>query len=177
METNVFFSAVQSALDAHIERMVDARLKEILTTNKAYEMIMSNLSDRVTALENNHTPLHHALDERIAALETKLTEAKLFEQTTNVTIPIDEAKMVEAMNNAEWLWEKVNAYIETGIEDRIERAIDDHCETYDHDSYDTVVSNWNDEDPTEFVRESDIDDKIKETVEEVLNDASFSISI
>lgn len=42
METNVFFSAVQSALDAHIERMVDARLKEILTTNKAYEMSIDN---------------------------------------------------------------------------------------------------------------------------------------
>jgi hypothetical protein len=85
--------------------------------------------------------------------------------------------IVESMNKAEWLWEKINAYIETGIDDRIERAIDDHCSTYDHDDYDNVYNEWGGEEASDFVKERDIDDKIKETVEEVLNDASFSISI
>jgi hypothetical protein len=51
------------------------------------------------------------LVERIAALETKLAEAALFERTTEVTIPVDEAKMVEALNSQEWFWEKVSRYI------------------------------------------------------------------
>ena len=39
METNVFFSAVQSALDAHIKRMVEEAVAPLL--------------ERITALENN----------------------------------------------------------------------------------------------------------------------------
>jgi hypothetical protein len=148
METNVFFSAVQSALDAHIKRMV--------------EEATAGLVEHIAGLS-----------QRIDALETKLTEAKLFEQTTNVTIPIDEAKMVEALNSQEWFWEKLRRTTDA----QIEQAMDDHCSTYDHDEYDNVVSNWNDEDPTEFVRESDIDDKIEGQVNEVLRNATVSISI
>jgi len=51
------------------------------------------------------------LVERIAALENKLAEAALFERTTEVTVQIDEAKMVEALNSQEWFWEKVSRYI------------------------------------------------------------------
>lgn len=47
------------------------------------------LVERITALESDA----FAMRDNITALETKLTEAKLFEQTTNVTIPIDEAKI------------------------------------------------------------------------------------
>jgi len=131
------------------------------------------LIERITALESDA----FAMRDNITALETKLTEAALFERNINVQTLITPETVVNSMNNAEWLWEKVNAYIETGIDDRIERAIDDHCSTYDHDDYDNVVSNWNDEDPTEFVRESDIDDKIEGQVNEVLRNATVSISI
>jgi hypothetical protein len=106
-----------------------------------------------------------------------LTEAALFEKNTNVQTNVTPAQIVEAMNNAEWLWEKVNAYIETGIEDRIERAIDDHCSNYNHDDYDSVVSNWNDEDPADFLREGDLHDQIDDRVNETLRNATFSISI
>jgi hypothetical protein len=51
------------------------------------------------------------LIERIAALETKLAEAALFERTTEVTVPVDEVRMVEALNSQEWFWEKVSRYI------------------------------------------------------------------
>jgi len=58
-----------------------------------------------------------------------------------------------------------------------EQALDNHCETYDHDQYDEVVSNWNDEDPTEFVRESDLDSKVTDAVSDALSNATVSISI
>jgi len=113
------------------------------------------------------------LEERITALETKLTEAKLFEQTTNVTIPIDEAKMVEAFNSQEWFWEKINGFVES----RVMEAMDDHTSSYDHDEYDEMHNEWGCETTSEFVRDNDLDEKIEERVNDVLRNASFSISI
>ena len=155
-------------------------LNQILSAalNAAVAEAIAPLVKRITALEEGCVGIDpRLLEQRVALLETKLTEAKLFEQTTNVTIPIDEAKMVEALNSQEWFWEKINAYIETGIEDRIERAIDDHCSNYNHDDYDSVVSNWNDEDPADFLREGDLHDQIDDRVNETLRNATFSISI
>ena len=111
--------------------------------------------------------------ERITALETKLTEAKLFEQTTNVTIPIDEAKMVEAFNSQEWFWDKINGFVES----RVEEAMADHCSSYDHDEYDNMYNEWGGEDPDDFVKDGYLDDQIVEKVNDVLRNASFSISI
>jgi len=141
-DTNVFFSAVQSALDAHIKRMV--------------EEATAGLVEHIAGLS-----------QRIDALETKLTEAKLFEQTTHVQTLMSPEMIVESMNNAEWLWEKINAYIETGIEDRIERAIDNHCSNYDHDDYDRHIS----DDDIHF--EGDLDDAVREAV----GNLSFDISV
>lgn len=77
------------------------------------------------------------------------------------------------MNSQEWFWEKLHSKISDHVSSRVEEALDNHCETYNHDDYDTVASNWNDEDPTEFVRESDMESKIND----VLNNATVSISV
>jgi len=164
METNVFFSAVQSALDAHIKRMVEEAVTPLL--------------ERITALENNPAQgVDTTLTDRVVALETKLTEAALFERNINVQTLITPETVVNSMNNAEWLWEKVNAYIETGIEDRIERAIDDHCETYNHDDYDNVYNEWGGEEASDFVKEGDLGETVREHVEEAFNNATFSVSV
>lgn len=54
------------------------------------------------------------LAQRIAALETKLTEADLFTRTTAITV--DEAKMVEALNSQEWFWHKVAGFVTNNSE-------------------------------------------------------------
>jgi hypothetical protein len=161
---------LNAIVNAAIATTVDARLTEVL---QQHANIVGALAERITALESDA----FAMRDNITALETKLTEAKLFEQTTNVTIPIDEAKMVEALNSQEWFWEKVNAYIETGIEDRIERAIDDHCSSYDHDDYDALHNEWGGEEASDFVKERDLGETVREHVEEALNNATFSVSI
>jgi hypothetical protein len=89
--------------------------------------------------------------ERIAALENNPAQGQDLTPTTGLT-----REQVEAL---------------------IERAIDDHCETYNHDDYDSVVSNWNDEDPADFLREGDLHDQIDDRVHETLRNATFSISI
>jgi len=133
-------------------------LNQILSAalNAAVAEAIKPLVERIAVLERRIDTLssqHVAMGERLAALENNPV--------------IDEAKMVEAMNNAEWLWEKVNAYIETGIEDRIERAIDDHCSNYDHDDYDRHIS----DDDKHF--EGDFDDAVREAV----GNLSFEVSV
>jgi hypothetical protein len=168
---------ITQALNAAVAEALNALVERIAVLERRIDTLSSQhvaIGERLAALENNPAiGTDTTLTDRVVALETKLTEAKLFEKTTNVTIPIDEAKMVEAMNNAEWLWEKVNNYVDAGIE----RAIDDHCSNYNHDDYDNVVSNWNDEDPADFLREGDLHDQIDDRVNETLRNATFSISI
>jgi hemolysin-activating ACP:hemolysin acyltransferase len=113
------------------------------------------------------------LTDRVVALETKLNTAALFEKNTTVQTDFTPAQIVEAMNNAEWLWEKVNNYVDASIE----QAIDDHCSTYDHDQYDEVYNEWGGESPDNFLKDEYVDDQIEEKVKEVLNNATFSISI
>lgn len=103
------------------------------------------------------------IESRIAALETKLTEANLFTQTSNATITIDEARMVEALNSQEWFWEK----LQNRIDSTVEAGIDEHCSNYDHDDYDSHVS----DDDKHF------DGDIEDAVRDALSNMSFDISI
>ncbi len=118
------------------------------------------------------------LVERIAALETKLAEAALFERTTEVTIPVDEAKMVEALNSQEWFWEKVRRFADGAIDIKIEEAIDEHNERtshFDEDDIDTKIDNAIDK--HEGNRTHGDDDDIEEIVQKLLNSASISITV
>lgn len=143
------------------------------------------------------------LVERIAALETKLAEAALFERTTEVTIPVDEAKMVEALNSQEWFWEKVSRYItnysditvdelhnikerlekittasDARIQELVEEAIDEHNERtshFDEDDIDTKIDNAIDK--HEENKTHGDDDDIEEIVQKLLNSASISITV
>jgi hypothetical protein len=162
------------------------------------------LVERIKVLEFDTQTLRIKID----AMETKLAEAALFTQTTSVTVPVDEAKMVEALNSQEWFWEKVGRFVTdnsritvedlhmvqrrvTALEDAryqgalsrsdveaiVDHALDNHCETYDHDQYDEVYNEWGGEEASEFVKDSDIEDKINDTVNDILRNATFSISL
>jgi hypothetical protein len=141
--------------------------------------------------------------ERIAALETKLAEAALFERTTEVTIPVDEAKMVEALNSQEWFWEKVSRYItnnsditvdelhnikqrlenittasDARIQELVEEALDAHLENANHlddDDIDTKIDSAIEK--HEENRTHGDNDDIEEIVQKLLNSASISISV
>ncbi len=114
------------------------------------------------------------LVERIAALEAKLAEAALFERTTEVTIPVDEAKMVEALNSQEWFWEKVRRFADGAVE----QAIDNHEEGmshYDEDDIDTKIDAAIEQ--HEENKTHGDDDDIEEIVQKLLNSASISITV
>lgn len=87
------------------------------------------------------------LIERIAALETKLTDANLFTQVTPSTITL----------------EQMRAVAEAVVED----AISAHCSDYDHDDYDSHVG----DDDKHF------DGDIEDAVRDALSNMSFDVTI
>jgi len=140
-----------------INNIINAALNAAVTT--AITPLLERIDNLDAICQTQHEGMV-AMRDRITALETKLTEAALFAQTSNVTITIDEAKMVEALNDQEWFWSKINDYVE--------RQMDDHLQTYDHDSYDAVVS-----DSDDFVKSDDLED----TVREAVGNLSFEVSV
>lgn len=117
---------------------------------------------RIEALENNPAiGVDTTLAARVTAIENK------------PAVQVDEASMVEAFNSQEWFWDKINGFVES----RVEEAMADHCSSYDHDEYDNMYNEWGGEDPDDFVKDGYLDDQIVEKVNDVLRNASFSISI
>ena len=154
-ETNLFFHAITEALNAHIERAVETRLTAL---QQAYANAIGELAKRVEALENNPAiGTDTVLEARVKVLEERPVGA------------IDTAQVVVALSHAETFWENINRRIEAATE----AAIDNHCECYDHDNYDTVASNWADEDPTDFVKDDDIESQINDA----LRNASFDVRV
>ena len=54
-----------------------------------------------------------------------------------------------------------------------EQAIDSHCETYDHDSYDSAVSDLEDVDLNNIVSYDNLEDAVRDAVRNL----SFDISV
>lgn len=151
------------------------------------------LLERIATLESANDILHRtqhedmvAMRDRIAALETKLTEANLFTQmvpTPSVLAaqytPISNEQikaalqewatkdsLLEHLDNQEWFWEKLQNRIDAATE----QAMDDHTSTYDHDSYENAVSDLEDRD---FVTNDSLEDAVREAV----GNLSFDISV
>lgn len=122
---------------------------------------IARLQERLAALENNPAiGTDTALAERVAKLE-------------NNPVVIDEAKMVEALNTQEWFWEKLSRKAKEIADAAVEEAIEDHCQTYDHDDYDHVSSAVAEFDFDDVVSRGDLQD----TVRDLLNDASIDIRV
>ena len=102
------------------------------------------------------------LIERIAALETRLTEASLFQKETNVTVDMDALR------------ELVTPLVGSMVEAKIEEAINAHCEEYDHDRYDNIANEVDDlPDFDDFVRGDELDSNVRDAV----RDLTFEVSV
>ena len=165
---------INTLVNAAISAAVQQAIAPLVDQIHNLDAICQTQAERIAALENQAIVTSNAVDARISALETKLTEANLFTQTSNVTIPIDEARMVEALNSQEWFWEKLHNTINDNVVSRVEQAVDNHCETYDHDSYDSAVSAFEDMPSLDdYVTR----DEVRSEIEDVLNNATLSLSI
>ncbi len=152
---------INAALNAAVQQAIAPLMERIENLDaicQTQHEAMVAMRDRITALEDTGDRLYA----RIAALENNPA------QGVEPAITIDEARMVEALNSQEWFWDKLRNFIDAGIDAGIESAIDMHCETYDHDSYDSVVS-----DSDDFVRSGDLEDAVREAV----GNLSFEVSV
>lgn len=173
-------------LNAIVSAAISAAIKE------ATEPLVT----RIAALESANDILHRVQGDRIAALETKLSEANLFTQMTPATITADA--FVTHLDQQEWFWHKVAGFVlnngmsdditalrqrvaelesETQGENRylnredvaslIEEAMDEHTSNYDHDEYDEHLGN----DDKHF--EGDIQDAVRDA----LSNMTFDVTI
>ena len=102
------------------------------------------------------------LAQRIAELETRLTEAGLFQKETNVTVDMDALR------------ELVTPLVGSMVEAKIEEAISAHCEEYDHDEYDRMLRTMEDHDLDDFVKQHELEDAVKDAVSNLTFDISVS---
>lgn len=126
----------------------------------AVQQAVAPLNTRIATLESVCATQHEAMvamRDRIAALENNPA------QGVEPTITIDETRMVEALNSQEWFWSKINDYVE--------RQMDDHLQTYDHDNYDEMASKVYETDFDDYVTR----DSVREEIEDVINNATISI--
>lgn len=156
--------------------MLDLNAIVSAAINAAIKEATEPLVTRIAALESANDILHRVQGDRIAALETKLTEANLFTQMTPATITADA--FVTHLDQHEWFWGKVADFInrefdgrgivsEGRVEELIEEAMDEHTSTYDHDEYDEHMGN----DDKHF--EGDIEDAVRDA----LSNMTFDVSI
>lgn len=174
---NERIAALESANDilhrVQGERIAALELQrgEMQRTIVTYSERISALEEKANFLEDQAVVTSNRIHDRITALETKLTEAKLFEHTSNATITIDEARMVEALNSQEWFWEKLQNKIYASVE----QSMDHHLECYDHDNYDEIASKV--DDLPDNLDDYATRDELRSEIEDVLNNATLSLSI
>jgi hypothetical protein len=171
----VINSAITEAVQASLAQVKQEHLNAIgLASNAAFDRLaafeaqLMAARDRISALEDQAIVTSNRINDRITALETKLTEANLFTQMTPATITADA--FVTHLDQQEWFWEK----LQNRIDATIESAIDTHCETYDHDNYDEIASKVDDlPDLDDYATK----DELRSEIEDVLNNATLSLSL
>ena len=93
--------------------------------------------------------------ERIATLESQsaalLSRVTALEATSIQGLGV----LLENLDNQEWFWEKIRAFTDGAVE----RAVEQHCEEYDHD--DMLTSDALDD----YVKGDDIRDDIRDIIE------------
>lgn len=118
------------------------------------------LQQRLAALENNPAI---GTDTTLAARITALEENK----------DITAAAFVTYLDGQEWFWDKLANKTKEIADAAAEAAVDEHCSNYDHDDYDRVSGAVDDFDLEDVVRNNELRDAIKESME----DASFHVSV
>ena len=142
-------AAVAEAIKPLVERIEKLEFVDA-DRHERLRVLEGALTDRVAALENNPAiGTDTVLAERVVALEQRMDH------------------VIDASD------ERIREIAEAAAE----QAMDNHCESYNHDDYDNVYNEWGSEEVSDFVKDGYFEDQIEEKVKEALNNATFSISI
>lgn len=178
----VINSAITEAVQASLAQVKQEHLNaigalaheitQLQTKADAAEAQLMAARDRISFLEDQAVVTSNAQNDRMIALETKLTEANLFTRMTPATITADA--FVTHLDQQEWFWEKLTQKAGEAAGAAALAALDNHCETYDHDSYDSAVSDFED---MPSLDDYATRDELRSEIEDVLNNATLSLSL
>lgn len=138
---------INTIVNAAISSAVEQATKPLLERLQNLQDSLERQHEGMVAMRNRITVLENAPKGEIAPTQSVL----------------------ESLDNQEWFWEKIRNFVDSGVES----AIDNHCEHYDHEEYDRVVSEVGDVDLSDIVSR----DMVEDTVRDVINNASFSVSV
>ena len=134
------------------ELIADNPAQGVDTTLNAWEMAMQN---RVASADAVAQRMH----ERVLALEM------------HTAVLHQHGGIVEYLDNQEWFWDKIRNFTDGAVESAVER----HCEEYDHDDYDRVVSALDGVDLDDYVTKDAMRDEMSDAVHDKLDNATLSI--
>jgi uncharacterized coiled-coil protein SlyX len=163
-------AAVQQATQPLLERIEALEIQED-TQHARLRVLIGVLTDRVAVLEQSSSLDKLRLDdmaEKLTALEVKLTEAQLFQKTTEVQIDKDD--LLEHLDNQEWFWDKIRHFTDGAVE----AAIEQHCEEYDHDD---MLLNDALPDMNDYVTKDELDSEVRDAVHDIMDGATVSIRL
>lgn len=144
MTTDILIQAIRDAFERAVHAAVDAHVTSILQTH-------ANVTGQLAA--------------DIAALSTGREDDR--QRLAYLTLDVDNLKQrVAALELRMPLNTDLNKIREL-IDNKIEEALDAHANTYDHDRYDNVCDDF------ENNSSSDLEDAVRS----VLRDASFSVEV
>lgn len=155
---------LNAIVNAAINAAVEARITEVL---QQHANTVGALAERIAALEKNE----EYLTNRIAALENNPAQGVDTSVVAGNYTPISNEQIKAALQE----WAATGGFVTRDeVEALIEQAVYNHCETYDHDNYDEIASKVDDlPDLDDFVTR----DSVREEIEDVLNNATLSLSI
>jgi hypothetical protein len=143
----------------------------------AVQQATAPLVERIEKLESCNAESHQrllvlegALTDRVVALENNPAQGVDTSVVAGNYTPISNEQVKALLQE----WVATGGFVTRDeVEALIEQAIDTHCETYDHDSYDSAVSTVEDHDFDEFVTSDSLDDAVRDAVRNL----SFDISV
>lgn len=159
---------INAIVNAAINAAVNARLTEVL---QQHANTIAPLVEQI----HNLDAICQAQAERIAKLENNPAQGVDTSVIAGNYRPMDSEEFKAAV--LEWV-EPTTGLTRAQVEDLIEAAIDEHCSGYDHDNYAEMASKVDDmPDFDDFVKDGDMGERVREYVEDALNNASVSFSI
>jgi hypothetical protein len=125
------------------------------------QAVQAAVSAHITQLQQQHANVVGELATKVAALETRLTEAQLFTRNTDVTVQLDKAQIIEALDQQEWFWGKLKSFIDenTPAVDLEELAASVDLETLaDHLDISTLAGELTDSQLSDIAGDIDLSD-------------------
>jgi len=151
--------------------MIDLNTLISNALNAAVQQAVAPLNERITALEKNE----EYLTNRIAALENNPAQG-VDTQAPSVLAaqytPISNEQIKVALQE----WATTGGFVtREQVEAMIEQSMDHHLECYDHDNYDEMASKV--DDLPDNLDDYATRDELRSEIEDVLNNATLSLSI